>query len=568
MIRKRCASLFLIILMLFSCIPSGFAAKKAVKPDKIQITGSQVVAKGKKITLKAAVTPEGASQKVKWKSGDKKIATVSSKGVVKGIKAGTVKITATSAENSKIRKTITITVAPKPVTKITISAKTTKLDLSGTKSVTLKAKAKPSEAGQSFEWKSSNTKVAVVDKKGKVTAKSAGTAKITASATDGSKKTVSVTITVTDSSEITGTYTVWCADTEVAKKLLDDFKKENPKYAALNLIVESHSEADAVTDLISGSGTPDLFTFAQDQLARLVVDGKLAAVNTSGFASDCGEGGVNAVSLHGKAYGYPITSDNGYFLYFDKNVISNPGSMEAILADCEAAGKTFHFEINNGWYNSSFFFGAGCTIDFDVDSNGNFSSVTADVDSANGLKAAKAMYTLVSSPAFVDNSVASHAEGAAALVSGTWDANDVRELFGSGYAAAKLPAAGGFQLSSYAGYKIIGVRPQDAERQKIAMEIAEYLSSSDAQVLRHDEKGWLPARKSAQSRVSLTVAEKALLAQNHYARPQKSIHGGFWDLSRSFGKSLIHLAQSGNKPSDNELRSLLKTYQNGLDALE
>ena len=104
--RKRIVALLLTLLMLCSLIPAGIAAEpaaeRAAKPSKIQISGSAYVAKGKTITLKATVTPENASQKVKWKTSNKKIATVSSKGVVKGIKAGTVKITAVSADEHSI----------------------------------------------------------------------------------------------------------------------------------------------------------------------------------------------------------------------------------------------------------------------------------------------------------------------------------------------------------------------------------------------------------------------------------------------------------------------------------
>ena len=173
--------------------------EKAAKPKSIKITGSGYVAKGKKITLKATVSPASASQKVTWKSANKKIATVSSSGVVKGIKSGKVKITATSKANKKIKKTFTVEVKAAAVTSIVISG-AMNLDLAGTKTVTLKAKATPSSAAQSFTWKSSNPKVATISSKGKVTAKAVGTVKITATATDGSRKKASVTIKVTKAS--------------------------------------------------------------------------------------------------------------------------------------------------------------------------------------------------------------------------------------------------------------------------------------------------------------------------------------------------------------------------------
>ena len=567
---KRLAALLTALVLLLGMMPAAFAADaaalRAAKPSKIKITGSAYVAKGKKITLTATVLPAGASQKVKWKTSDKKIATVTSKGVVKGIKAGTVKITAVSAKNSKVKKTFTVTVTPKPVKKVKITAPTKELDLAGTKTVTLKAKASPSNAAQSFEWKSSDPKVAAVNAKGKVTAKGVGKAKITATATDGSKKKATVTVTVTNSEQLTGTYTVWCADTEVAKTLLAQLKKDHPEYAGLEFVVEEHSESEAVNEIADG-GTPDLFTFAQDQIARLVAAGKLAKVSTSGFASDCGDGGVEAVSLNGTAYGYPITSDNGYFMYYDKNVITDPGSLTRIMADAETAGKKVYMELASGWYNVAFFYGAGCELSFSVSDEGTLAGADVSVANEGGVKALRAMAAMASSPAFENGSSFDSAENAAAVVSGVWDQGAARELFGDGYAAAKLPVAGGFQLSSFAGYKIIGVRPQEADRLKVAKAVAEYLSSTEAQVLRHDTMGWLPARKSAQKKVSLTAAEEALLAQNRYSRPQGQLPGGYWMIAGDLGRKVIDEASSLAASSDAALKEILQQYQNDLKAL-
>lgn len=209
----RVLSVFLAVLMICTAAFTAFAEpagekKPAAETEiskvaakKITISGSKYVAKGKKVTLKAAVFPAKASQKVVWTSSDEKIAKVSSKGVVKGIKAGKVKITATSKANPKIKATWKMTVTPKPVKKIAIKAPVKNLDLNGTKTVTLKAKVSPSNAAGEVVWKSSKPSVASVSKKGKVTAKSKGSTVITASAVDGSGVKTKITITVIDSSE-------------------------------------------------------------------------------------------------------------------------------------------------------------------------------------------------------------------------------------------------------------------------------------------------------------------------------------------------------------------------------
>lgn len=178
-------------------------AKVAV--TKITIKGeSKKIAAGKKITLKANVTPEGATDKsVTWSTSNKKYATVTAKGVVTTKKAGagkSVTITATAKDGSGVKATYKITIMKKAVTRIKLkaSAKTVKAG----KKVTVKATVTPASAKQAnktLAWKSSNTKYATVSKSGVVTTKKAGKGKkvtITATATDGSGKKASVTIKI------------------------------------------------------------------------------------------------------------------------------------------------------------------------------------------------------------------------------------------------------------------------------------------------------------------------------------------------------------------------------------
>ena len=173
------------------CEEASYASGSKLKG--ITITGSSCVAKGKKINLKAIESPSGAAAKVKWKSDNPKIATVSSKGVVKGVKAGTVRITATSTANKKISGVFTVEVVSKSVKNVTVEKVG---DVYVGDQVALIATATPAKAAQSFSWKSGNTKVATVDENGVVTAHSAGKVKMTATATDGTGKKATVTIRV------------------------------------------------------------------------------------------------------------------------------------------------------------------------------------------------------------------------------------------------------------------------------------------------------------------------------------------------------------------------------------
>ena len=172
--------------------PSTPVAVSGVALDKKVAT----VNVGKKVTVKATVTPVNADNKtLAWTSSNTKIATVSN-GVVKGVKAGRVIITAKTTDGSNISATCTVTVK-QPVTSISLSKKAT---MYTGKKLTLKAKVNPANASnKALTWKSSNTKIAKVASNGVVTGVKAGTVKITATAKDGSRKSATCTVTVRQS---------------------------------------------------------------------------------------------------------------------------------------------------------------------------------------------------------------------------------------------------------------------------------------------------------------------------------------------------------------------------------
>lgn len=79
-----------------------------VKTTKISgLKKKLTIKKGKSVTLKPVVSPITSQEKVTYRSSNKKIATVSSKGVVKGRRKGTVTIT---VKSGKVTKKIKITV--------------------------------------------------------------------------------------------------------------------------------------------------------------------------------------------------------------------------------------------------------------------------------------------------------------------------------------------------------------------------------------------------------------------------------------------------------------------------
>lgn len=175
------------------------AASKAKKPTKITLktTAKQVDVKGTvKVSVKS-VKPSKASKAVTYKSSNKKIATVTKNGTVKGKKAGTVTITATSKASKKVKAKIKIKVKNIKPSSISLNKSKATLSVTG-KTLALKATVKPAGVyNAGITYTSSDPKVATVSSKGVVTAKTPGTAKITAKTKENGKKAVCA-ITVTD----------------------------------------------------------------------------------------------------------------------------------------------------------------------------------------------------------------------------------------------------------------------------------------------------------------------------------------------------------------------------------
>ena len=365
-----------------------------------------------------------------------------------------------------------------------------------------------------------------------------------------------------------GEIKIWVAEAtvEFTKAQVEIFKQLHPEYANMTVVVEPVGEGDAATKMITDvEAGADIFGFAQDQLGRLVAAGALEVVfedNAAIVAQENDAGSVAAVMMGDTMYAYPMTSDNGYFLYYDASVVTDPTSLEAIIADCEAAGKNFYFEINSGWYQTAFFFGAGCTLTYSTDDLGNIVAMDCNYASAEGVKALKAMIKLAQSPAFVNGSSASNATNLGAIVDGTWDAAAIKALLGDNYAAVKLPTVDGFQLGGFGGFKMLGVKPQTDEAKLAACDaLALFLTCGEVQTARFEAVGWGPSNLEAQQSpaVQADVALSALGAQLAFCVPQGQYPGEYWSLATALGDDI--LADKYDNYTDEQLLDVLVTFQ-------
>ena len=370
-----------------------------------------------------------------------------------------------------------------------------------------------------------------------------------------------------------GEIKIWVAEnvTDFTKEKAEQFIKDHSEFSGYTIKVEAVGEGDAATNMITDvEAGADIYGFAQDQLARLVGAGAIAPVPAAqaasvGSAND--DLSVAAATVGDVLYAYPTTSDNGYFLYYDKSVVTDPTNLDTILKDCEAAGKGFYMEINNGWYQPAFFFGAGCTLTYETDTTGAFTACTADYANENGVAAMKAMINLHKSTAFNNGSSVSNAANCAAIVDGTWDSGAAKDLFGDNYACTKLPTVTvdgkTFQLGGFSGYKLMGVKPQTEEgKLAVCNALAEYLTGEEVQEARYESVGWGPSNKNAQAseKVQADEALTALREQLAFDIPQGQYPGDYWGLATSLGDSII--AGDYDNATDDELMDVLTTFQN------
>ncbi len=371
-----------------------------------------------------------------------------------------------------------------------------------------------------------------------------------------------------------GDIKVWVADNVVdfTNEQIKAFQDAHPEFSGYTYTVEAVGEGDAagnmITDVEAGA---DIFAFAQDQIARLVTAGALEVVedaNAEAIKAQNDAGAVGAATVGGTLYAYPITSDNGYFLYYDKSVVKDPSTLEGIIADCEAAGKNFYFEINSGWYQTAFFFGTGAELTYDTDDQGNFTKCNSTYASDAGVVALKKIAEVASSKSFQNGSAISNATNVGAIVDGTWDAGAAKDLFGDNYACAKLPTFTGadgksYQMSGFGGFKLLGVKPQqDDGKLAVCDALAAFLSSEEVQLARYNAVGWGPSNLNAQKSDAVQADEalSALADQLQYTIPQGQYPGDYWSLATSLGDSVI-AGEITAASSDDDFMKALTDFQ-------
>jgi len=365
--------------------------------------------------------------------------------------------------------------------------------------------------------------------------------------------------------------TLWASeeDQEFTQKVIDEFKALYPD-VDFNITLGAESESTAKDTVLKDvEAAADVYTFAHDQINDLVNAGALQEVvstYTFDVAKENVDTSVQAASVNGKLYAYPMTADNGYFMFYDSSVIKDPSSLEKMIDDAKAADKKIAIQFNNGWYLYSFFKAAGLDATLNDDGKTNSCSWNA----TGGTDVCQAIIDAVNTGVVVNMDDGTTVTGiqdgtVCAAINGIWNAQVASDAWGANYDAAKLPTMkiGGkdCQLSSYSGFKLVGVNPH-SKNLGWAMLLAEYLTCEKVQTARFEARNLGPSNIAAASsdKVQNDKAIAALAAQAPYSTPQV-IGGNYWSPAETLGQILA----SGN-PDGKDLQEVLDTAVEGITA--
>lgn len=347
---------------------------------------------------------------------------------------------------------------------------------------------------------------------------------------------------------------VWAPDAaiNVFTQQCEDFKALYPdKTISIELVAQTESDAGQQV-LNDPEVAADVFAFASDQLPKLQRAGVIAPIAyTEDIKANNSAESVAAATINDTIYAYPETGDNGYFLIYDKSVVSDEQAktFEGVLQACKDAGKKFRMDAGNGYYACMFAYTGGClTEGFEED---GITQKFSDYDEDEVVATLQAFATLFHeySTTFeslsTDNIPSGFANGkCGAGIDGSWDNVSNMEALGDNFGAAKLPTINvngeDKQIVSMLGYKFIGVNAASSFPRS-AQILANYLAGEECQRQRAEELGWGPSNSvvSQEEVVTGNAALAAIAEQGKHAVAQVAIADTFWDPFANLGNKLF-----------------------------
>lgn len=369
---------------------------------------------------------------------------------------------------------------------------------------------------------------------------------------------------------------VWGAeeDTELMNQILENFQRKYQGQADFRILFEVQGESQCKDALIGGlEDGADVFTFADDQLNALAAAGALDPIeNEDEIRGRNLSSTVEAATVNSQLYAYPLTADNGYFLYYNRQYITDEQAetLDGILEAADANGKLFTMDWSSAWYVYSFFGNTGLEVGLNDDGITNYCTWNQTDGDIRGVDVAQAMLKIAGHSGFASYTDEEFLKGVQngsviAGISGVWNSVAVKEAWGENMGAARLPtySCNGrqVQMASFSGCKLIGVNAY-SEYPEWASRLAEWITDEENQRLRFEMRGQGPSNiavaDSAEIRQSEAIA--ALLEQSEFSQLQR-VGGKFWDPVSKFAGSMAE----GN-PSGRSLQEQLDEMAEGVSA--
>ena len=360
---------------------------------------------------------------------------------------------------------------------------------------------------------------------------------------------------------------VWGAeeDAELMNQIIQSFQAEYQGQADFQISFEVQGESQCKDVLLGGlEDGADVFTFADDQLNALAAAGALDPIeNADEIRNRNLSSTVEAATVNNRLYAYPLTADNGYFLYYNKRYITEEQvkTLDGILEAAASSGKLFTMDWSSAWYVYSFFGNTGLQIGLNDDGITNYCTWNQTDGDIRGVDVAQAMLRIAENPGFANCTDEAFLNGVKdgsviAGISGVWNAVAVKDAWGENAGAVKLPTytckGSQVQMASFSGCKLIGVNAY-SEYPEWASRLADWITDEENQRLRFAMRGQGPSNivVAGSEEISQSPAIAALLEQSEFSQLQR-VGGKFLDPVSKFAENMA----AGN-PSGKNLQEQL-----------
>lgn len=347
-------------------------------------------------------------------------------------------------------------------------------------------------------------------------------------------------------------------DEILLNKIIQTFQQQYQEQANFHITFAAQGETECKDVILGGlEESADVFTFADDQLSALAAAGALNTVENDDMIKQMNlSTAVEAATVRNTLYAYPLTADNGYFLYYNKRYFSDEDiqTLDRILEVAADNGGLFSMDWSSAWYVYSFFGNTGMEVGLNEDGITNYCTWNRQDGDICGVDVAQAMLNIATQPAFSNRTDEEFLQGVRdgtviAGVSGVWNAVAIEEIWGEDIGAAKLPTytCGDrqIQMALFSGCKLIGVNAY-SKHYEWACKLAEWITNEQNQKLRFELREQGPSNIQAASSVEVqqSPAIAALLEQSKYSQLQR-VGGKFWDPVTVFGENMASKNATG-----------------------